>query len=343
MPKQIKKPGADTCKKQKQVELTHSPRKGVQQSKNLIGDKPTLKTTMLRNIGKNKLRKEKRYRKSLTTEQQLDRLPIIPTNDPSEDYEDIKFMLDKLPPLVVDIPTVNSEKNGNRPLRKRKEEFIRKLEKPYKVKFDEMIKADINLKDLNKITDEQCVDIKTYVPKTHKNYAEIDPAIISVGIKPTIIVENAGAMKKFFAKLGLYELARIDLNETTNHLTYSADALDGIRDTIDKFNPIDIDNKLYNFLKLHKHSSYENRNVKLEHFTNLAKRYINITSSSVTLTTIQSSIMLHTISRAVDDCVDEILKQPLKHRVRNGFLNIFRNFFSPQRRLKNRQITMLLQ
>lgn len=179
-------------------------------------------------------------------------------------------------------------------------------------------------------------------PQNIPTYATIDPAIISVGVKPTLIVEQPATLIRFLARLGLYELSRVDIALEENHRTYENSSLANIRKTIDKKSPINVDTKLYNFLKVHRHTTYENRDVKMEHYRNLAKKYVAITSSTLTMTNQQSAVMTHTISRAVDDSVDVILQQPTLQKNKNKLIKIFRNFLSPQARQLNKVLSKQL-
>lgn len=349
MPKQIKYPGTVPARKRKQnVELIvgvksttfnkqsqclqkHQKDKLPSSNESHIKDnsnkeiflKPKLEPNgkNIKTLSKNVKRRGPHRRKSkcvkLTDKQiynLLDKLPPIPLSD-----EEIIACLKKLPP----IPTLCPETKC----------FI-EIDVPC---------TDGDISTNTRIDHVEKVEIKTFEHRKFDNYVEIDPSIISVGLKPTLIVESPGTITKFLARLGLYELARIDIARDENFHTVEESDLINMRKTIDENNVIEVDNKLYNYIKLYRHSSYENRAIKLEHYRNIAKKYVSTTSNSITMTTQQTNVMTHTIARAVDDFVDDLLSQQTLSRKRNSVMKVIRNFFSPRHRQLNKEIAKSLK
>lgn len=160
-------------------------------------------------------------------------------------------------------------------------------------------------------------------------YILCDPAIVSIGpYCPRVDVDDDASL---FAKLRnvlgirlkcasmLTKLRKLlgirlkcddryfDITDVHNNSRYKLEDIPNIVEKIDQPGVFHIDEKLFNYLRLNRHSKYENQSVKLEHYTSLAKRYVATTSNAISLTTEQAGIFRYTIAKAAADRTDEVL------------------------------------
>lgn len=144
-------------------------------------------------------------------------------------------------------------------------------------------------------------------------YVLCDPAIISIGpYCPRVDVDDdASTLTKLRKLLGIRlkcdEDRYFDITDVHNNSRYKLADIPNIVEKIDKPGVFHIDEKLFNYLRLNRHSKYENQSVKLEHYTSLAKRYVATTSNAISLTTEQAGVFRYTIAKAAADRTDEVL------------------------------------